>query len=237
MIGCWECAHGPVQIGPIDKEVQSLRRRANAQVKQPQGWLRGSFVRSSASAQRFPKIVELDFGGYAFVQEDVKYQPSALPFRPEHLAGLEKEYKSVIEERKKFDYRDSDWLMAGLDLPPWDEYHQLVEVELESSLTQRGQLNEIYASRLPKEIQLPEKYQTWRFNIRVKNKKQILDAIFANGLFASSHYASLAGIMSDERAPAAESLADEVINLFNDHNFTVEMAEKVCEIVLEATSL
>ena len=185
----------------------------------------------------YAKIVELDFGGYAFVQEDVKYQPSALPFRPEHLAGLEKEYKSVIEERKKFDYRDSDWLMAGLDLPPWDEYHQLVEVELESSLTQRGQLNEIYASRLPKEIQLPEKYQTWRFNIRVKNKKQILDAIFANGLFASSHYASLAGIMSDERAPAAESLADEVINLFNDHNFTVEMAEKVCEIVLEATSL
>ena len=53
VIGSWECAYGPVQIGPIDKEVQSLRRRANAQVKQPPSWLRGSFVRSSASAQRF----------------------------------------------------------------------------------------------------------------------------------------------------------------------------------------
>ena len=53
VIGCWECAHGPVQTGPIDKEVQSLRRRANAQLKQPPSWRRGSFVRSSASAQRF----------------------------------------------------------------------------------------------------------------------------------------------------------------------------------------
>lgn len=181
----------------------------------------------------YAKIVDLDFGGYAFMQKDVKYQPATLPFRSEHLADLEKEYKSVIEERRKFDYRDSDWLLADLDLPTWDEYRQKIEAGLESSLTQRKQFNEIYASRLPKEIQLPAPYQTWRFNIRVKNNKRILDAIFANGLFASSHYASLAGIMSDGNAPVAESLADEVINLFNDHHFTVEMAERVCEIVLK----
>ena len=60
-----------------------------------------------------------------------------------------------------------------------------------------------------------------------------MKAIFENELFASSHYASLAGIMSDGRAPAAESLADDVINLFNDHHFTADLAERVCEIILK----
>ena len=63
-----------------------------------------------------------------------------------------------------------------------------------------------------------------------------MNAIFANGLFASSHYASLAGIMTNGRAPIAESLADEVVNLFNDHHFTIEMAERVCEIIVKYES-
>ena len=86
--------------------------------------------------------------------------------------------------------------------------------------------------RLPKEIQLPQSYQTWRFNIRVKNKSQILNAIFNAGLFASSHYASMAGIMADGSAPHAELLADEVINLFNDEHFDEEKAQKICDVIL-----
>ncbi|MFN8404247.1 MAG: hypothetical protein U0V48_11940 [Anaerolineales bacterium] len=122
-------------------------------------------------------------------------------------------------------------------MPTWGEYRQTVETKLEASLAHRKTLNKVYKSSLPKDIQLPEKYQTWRFNIRVKNKKRVMDEIFANGLFASSHYASLAGIMSDGNTPVAESLAGEVINLFNDHYFTAEMAERVCEIASKAIAL
>jgi len=181
----------------------------------------------------YAKIVELEFGGYAFLREDVEYQPASLPFHLQSLEALEEKYKSAVQSRSRFDYRDSDWLLTDLDLPAWDEYRQRIETKLGLSLAQRKMLNAIYSLQLSKEIQLPEKYQTWRFNIRVKNKKRVMDEIFANGLFASSHYASLAGIMTDGNAPVAESLADDAINLFNDHHFTVEMAERVCEIIVK----
>jgi hypothetical protein len=180
----------------------------------------------------YAKVVELNSGGYAWMREDVDYEPVQLKFDPAHHEELEKSYKAAVQNRTRFDYHDSDWLQTEGELPDWKIYRRMVDVGLELSLLQRRRLNAVYSSRLPKEIQLPTQYQTWRFNTRVKNKQQILKAIFANGLFASSHYASLAGIMSAGRAPVAESLADEVVNLFNDHHFTVEMAERVCALVM-----
>jgi hypothetical protein len=95
-----------------------------------------------------------------------------------------------------------------------------------------GALNQIYAnSSLRNSIVCW--FQTWRFNISVKNKQRILDRIFSANLFASSHYASLADIMGEDQAPCAEGLAESVINLFNDHHFTPEQAEQTCKIILE----
>jgi dTDP-4-amino-4,6-dideoxygalactose transaminase len=145
----------------------------------------------------YAKIVDLNFGGYAFVQKNIR-----LP-------------------------------QTNAELPGWDAYRGQIEAKLESSLTQRAALNEIYVSRLPAEIQMPGEFQQWRFNIRVRNKSAVMRAIFENALFASSHYASLAGVMSDGSAPEAESLASNVINLFNDHHFDAGRAERVCEIVLK----
>ncbi len=51
-------------------------------------------------------------------------------------------------------------------------------------------------------------------------------------LFASSHYASLAGIMGEGNCPAAQQLAGQVVNLFNDSHYTVQMAERTVQIVL-----
>jgi dTDP-4-amino-4,6-dideoxygalactose transaminase len=39
--------------------------------------------------------------------------------------------------------------------------------------------------------------------------------------------------MSAGRVPVAQNLGEEVINLFNDHHFTTEMAERVCDILLK----
>ncbi len=181
----------------------------------------------------YAKVVELEYGGYAFLRESVNYESSTLPFAPSSPAKLEAEYKAAIRERTRFHYHDSDWLLTDFDLPSWDEYRREIENKLDASLSHRKSLNEIYSSRLPKEIQLPGEYQTWRFNIRVKNQADVIKAVFEEQLFASTHYASLAGIMSEGNAPVAEALGGEIINLFNDHYFTPRMAERICEIIVK----
>ncbi|MDO9300117.1 MAG: hypothetical protein Q7T89_01990 [Anaerolineales bacterium] len=180
----------------------------------------------------YAKIVELGFGGYAFLRDDLEYQSVNLPFDPEHHDEIEKLYKQAIQKREKFIYHDSDWLDTAPTFPAWTDYSLQIQTKRNASLNRRESLNRIYVSRLPQEIQLPQSYQTWRFNIRVKNKPQILNAIFNAGLFASSHYASMAGIMADGSAPRAELLANEVINLFNDDHFDEEKARKVCGVIL-----
>lgn len=112
-----------------------------------------------------------------------------------------------------------------------------LKLGINPSINQRILLNKIYIERLLVEIQLPSHYQTWRFNICLKHKDKVLQAIFDEGLFASSHYVSLAGIMSDGRAVNAERLAAEVINLYNDHHFDEVRAQKVCEIILKMHSV
>ena len=181
----------------------------------------------------YAKIVELNFGGYAFMKENIKYQPVHLPFDSRAQDELEKSYKEVVSQNARFIYHDTDWLETDTNLPAWYDYRNQIESGLSNSLRQRNMLNDVYTSHLPAEIQLPQAYQTWRFNIRVKNKKRIMNAIFSAKLFASSHYASLVGIMGEGHASQAEKLANEVINLFNDHHFSTEQAEQVCAIIME----
>ncbi len=181
----------------------------------------------------YAKIVELNFGGYAFARDGIDYQPAHLVFHPRHYEEMEASYKQALTRRTRFVYRDSDWLDTVSPVPAWQVYQQKIQTYLVRSLEQRASLNQIYASLLPQEIQLPGKFQIWRFHIRVKNKQHILDGIFSSGLFASSHYASLADIMGEDQAPCAEELAGSVINLFNDQHFTSDQAERTCKIILE----
>ena len=184
----------------------------------------------------YAKIVDLNFGGYAFLRDDVDYQTAHVAFHPEDHEEMERSYKAAVSQRARFDYRDNDWLETDAPVSPWDEYCEGVQDSLTASLKHRASLNQVYANRLPEEVQLPAAFQTWRFNIRVRNKQRILDAIFASNLFASSHYASLAGIMDDGRSPQAEALGEGIINLFNDQHFTLEQAEQVCQIIVENLS-
>ncbi|MEP7133620.1 MAG: hypothetical protein ABI904_01690 [Chloroflexota bacterium] len=185
----------------------------------------------------YAKIVELGSGGYAFVKDATSCPNISLEFDPEQHPQIENSYKHAIQNGTRFNYVDSSWLQTDSALPEWNKYRQQVEDALKPSLAQRAAINKIYFSNLPEEICLPQNFQTWRFNIRLPYKEQTLKAIFAAGLFASSHYASLAGIMSDGSAPVAGALAGEVINLFNDHHFDEQMAEQTCEIILNAKSM
>ena len=178
------------------------------------------------------KVVDLNFGGYAFIQEG-DYQSVRLPYNPHDLEEIEKSYKECLRSGTRYKYHDSNWLATEEPVSNWDGYCRQVQAAMNPSADHRAKLNAIYFRCLPDELQLPAAYQTWRFNIRVRNQQKIMDAIFASELFASSHYRSLTGTMGEGEAPQAERLASEVVNLFNDHNFDPSMAEKVCEIVLE----
>lgn len=185
----------------------------------------------------YAKVVELNYGGFAFLKEYVSYKPSRLAFNVKDHDDIEKAYKQAIQNHKIFQYHDSDWLETDAQLSTWYDYRRQIENNRAVSLKHRTEVNNIYFEKLPLEIQLPRDYQNWRFNIRIKNNKQnMLDKIFQAHLFASSHYASLAGIMSVGSAPNAELLAKEVINLFNDHHFSISQAEMVSGIVQENLS-
>jgi len=181
----------------------------------------------------YAKIVDLGFGGYALFRDEVTYRTKVLSFDNKHLKEIEVSYKESIRARTRFMYSNCDWLETTTASQEWHDYRKKIENGLENSLAHRRALNNIYAVRLPLESQLPYEYQIWRFNIRVGNRSSLLEAIFANGLFASSHYVPLTGIMADGYAPEAGKLADDVVNLFNDYHFSVQKAERLCDLILE----
>lgn len=182
----------------------------------------------------YSKIVDQNHGGFAYISDNLNYQIQILPFHPKDLDELEKSYKKSLEANEPFSYNDSAWLQIDDDVPTWSEFAEYVRTAKESSKTRRLSINAVYNSVIPTSLQLSEPYQLWRFNIRVPNKKKTLDAIFKAQLFASSHFASLAGIMGEGTCPNAEHLAREVINLFNDFHYTIEMAEKTSKTILES---
>lgn len=110
----------------------------------------------------------------------------------------------------------------------WNLDENLIYQKLLESREIRNSLNQIYKDLLPKEIQLQDEFQNWRFNILVDKKGQVLKALFAEGLFASNHYAPHTYIHT--YINAAE-LHKNVINLFNDLYYSEEQALRTCEII------
>ena len=58
----------------------------------------------------YAKIVDLGFGGYAFLKDELSYETTHLSFNPQAHEQVEKDYKHAVENRAAFVYKDSDWL-------------------------------------------------------------------------------------------------------------------------------
>ena len=145
------------------------------------------------------KQVDLGNGGFAFVNDHLMYCEAPAPIN------------SFL--------KDGSWTF---DL-------SLLEKERAKILVHKQKLNAIYHQLLPKHIQFESVYNNWRFNIFVENKQVILDALFKNQLFASSHYRPMTKSMC--MCPNAFFLYDHVVNLFNDKYYTTEQAIRTCEII------
>lgn len=179
----------------------------------------------------YAKIVDAGIGGYGFLHDALPYQRHELAFSAKELHSVEAAYKLSIDQGSQFEYRDSDWLQTNAPLPAWSEYLARVRQLLPATLSHRGEINAVYNSLIPVELQLGAACQLWRFNLKLTHKGAILRKIFEAGLFASSHYRSLAGIMGEGTGTHASELHGHVVNLFNDHHYTVAMAERTARII------
>ena len=177
------------------------------------------------------KPVDLGYGGFAYLHAGIAYRRSRGAYRPAELARITRRYQAAIAARRPFRGGRGAWLDLARPRISWRAYRRRVASVGTSGAPHRRALNAIYARALPAEIQLPLSFQGWRFNITVPEPDQLVRRLFAAGLFASRHYASLGGILGTGHFPVAEALHARVVNLFNDRHYDEAMACRTAELV------
>jgi dTDP-4-amino-4,6-dideoxygalactose transaminase len=179
----------------------------------------------------YSKYVDLSYGGYAFVQNNVKYYKEDLKYNEACHNKLIEEFNEALKNKNKFYYSDTDWLGNCLLNVNTRAYFDEIKLKLKEVKFYKEKINKIYQKNIDEQFHIGEQYNNWRFNILVNNKDEVLKQIFKDKLFASSHYQSLVGVFNDGVAKNANFLHSKVINLFNDFRFTEEKAYLVSEIV------
>ncbi len=187
----------------------------------------------------YGKSVDIGYGGIGHLSNEYKYFKPSIHYAEEEVKRLESYYKYCISNNIKFDYSyaDSNWL--NNDSLKYDrvEFFNIIEEETALAQLQKSNINKIYSENLPKSIMLSNNtninFDNWRFNIVVNQKTLLLENIFKNGLFASSHYAPLK-MFSNVEVPS-ESVSSElhksVVNLFNYKYIDKEKAYRTVELI------
>jgi hypothetical protein len=180
----------------------------------------------------YSKYIDINWGGYAFLSQNISYyKKHSLNYNPSKLDELTLQFNESIKNRTQLIYKDDDWLGDTKFNGKFSIYKQNIIDKIPNIDNNKKEINNIYRNEIPFNTQLSEPFQNWRFNILVRNKKLLLENIFANGLFASSHYSPVTFMFRQKFAPNAQKLFDHVINLFNDFRFSPEKAENVSKIV------
>lgn len=179
----------------------------------------------------YAKYVDIGYGGFGAVSDGIPYAHTESAFNGRDLDEMTEQYKNALRTQADYTYTDSDWLDTAMPQEKWAAYRDRVEQEFIRISEMKTVTNSIYSARLPPEIQFPGTFQSWRFNIQVQEKAAVLDAIRREGLFASGHYDSLAGLFGPGSAPFAKMVHHHVINLFNDRYFGPEQAIKLTDLL------
>jgi dTDP-4-amino-4,6-dideoxygalactose transaminase len=179
----------------------------------------------------YSKYVDLGWGGFAYVDEGFAYEPHPAGYDKRALHAVNVRVEAALRARRAFEYQDCDWLDLSTPEMTVEEYFGKIKSELPTVRQQKDGTNAIYRCNLPRETESVDDGHIWRYNILVREKDRLLARIFAAGLFASSHYASLGGVLGEGWFDNAEGLHGRVVNLFNDFRFSEEKALEVCHIV------
>lgn len=182
----------------------------------------------------YSKYVDIGWGGFGFYGDNVVYSDFELEYDVLDYEGFLEATRVALEANAKIDYKNTNWL--GGEKSAFDSFEQYKKHILAEKLKvqeHKKNINAIYESNLPKDIQLDKKYQNWRFSILIENKQAVLDGIFKSGLFASSHYQSVDFLFGKkiEKNTEAFKFGSKVVNLFNDFRFTEEKAIMACDVI------
>lgn len=179
----------------------------------------------------YAKYIELSYGGYGVTNEPLNNQ-----FDYEYSEEREAEQLAYIKEC----LRDKKLYTLPADYPWLDcvplkmdsvQYQDVVKEKFDTVPAEKEKINRIYRENLPREIQWGDDYCDWRFMISVKNRDEVLEAIFDAGLFAGTNFPSVAWMFKSVHCDKAEKEAAHIINLFNDFRVDEEFAYKTCEII------
>jgi len=179
----------------------------------------------------YSKVVDLGYGGIAQLKGNVNYKKYPNKYSEKSHSELINNYKFSIQDRSQYIYKDSNWLDNSISDRSFESHVELMQMEYNESIRIKKRINKIYSDNLPSNIQLKPNYQLWRFNITVPNNSNVIDVLFANNLFASTHYPSLNGIFCEGDAINTEKLHSTVINLFNDKHYSEEKAYMTVDII------
>ena len=179
------------------------------------------------------KCVDLGGGGWS-ISNDYDYNCPISRFIIDDYNLLESNYKRCLSEGIQLkDGSIYNWLDISLIENCYvPAYVNEVQLAMEKSVEIKAKINQIYQTLLPSEIQYDSVFNSWRFNIRVDNSRQMLAKIFEHGLFASRHYQPVDTLFSTDGCFSnAKKLYHETVNLFNDRYFSEEKAIKICEVI------
>jgi len=179
----------------------------------------------------YSKYIDLSYGGFGFIQKTVDYNSRDIKFIRKDHDELVKSFNNVFKNKIRFGYQDTNWLGDSSLKIDKENYFKEINDKFDSINSHKKILNKIYSENINSRFQLGNCYNNWRFNLLVNNKNLVLNKIFENNLFASSHYQSLVGIFGNGLGIKAENLHAKIINLFNDFRFTEKKAYLVSEIV------
>ncbi|MBS6835635.1 MAG: DegT/DnrJ/EryC1/StrS family aminotransferase [[Eubacterium] rectale] len=175
------------------------------------------------------KVVDLNFGGFAFMPDKWTYQPTVINYNPKCFELFEEHIKECHRNNQKVskEILVSDWIENETKVQ--ENYFEQIRRKLKESLEHKKQINSIYSTL---QGSMGMEYQNWRYNILVENQAECLKALFDNNLFASFHYKSLGeGYFEDTKTPICNWLENHVINLFNDFHYSESQASKTVEIL------
>jgi hypothetical protein len=179
----------------------------------------------------YSKFVDLGYGGYCYSKS--KIIPCALPYSEEHEIEFNNFFSEAVNSQsvisQKYIYKISklNWLnLKSLDA----SYIDLVQKNYEAAYEHKKLINNIY-SNIKKDFVLGNDFNSWRFNLLLENRDEILKLFIENGIFSSKHYFSISKLLGQVQNKTWNFYSKHIINLFNDRRCSVTMASKSVEII------
>lgn len=179
----------------------------------------------------YAKYVELLFGGFGVTQSVVD-DSFEYKFSEQDESRQQDYIKTCLRDGRPYDLpADYPWLNgSGLPMSQASYFDRIREM-MPGARDQRSRINQIYRTHLPEAIQWGPDYENWRFMVSVEKRDDVLNAIFASGLFAGANYPSVSYLFKKQHSPRAEEEAMHTLNLINNHRVDEAFALNICEVI------